>query len=109
VTRITPMMTLITTQRPLSVPHHLKQMSLELLKRAVKKAPGFIYRLKGLMLSTEASDRRVILQAVGKRVDIAIGDHWGNRTPRTRVVAIGAKGAVHESTLEAMFNYSDDD
>ena len=84
-------------------------VSLELLKRAVKKAPRFIYRLKGLVLSTEAPDRRVILQAVGKRVDIAIGDHWGNRTPRTRVVAIGAKGAVHESTLEAMFNYSDDD
>ena len=32
-------------------------VSLERLKKAVKKAPGFIYRLKGLVLSTEAPDR----------------------------------------------------
>jgi G3E family GTPase len=84
-------------------------VSLKLLKKAVKKAPGSIYRMKGVVLSTEAPDRRVILQAVGKRVDIAVEGPWGNRTPRTRVVAIGAKGAVDESTLEAIFNYSDDD
>ncbi|HME43921.1 MAG TPA: GTP-binding protein [Syntrophorhabdales bacterium] len=84
-------------------------VSLELLKKAVKKTPGSIYRMKGVVLSTEAPDRRVILQAVGKRVDIAIEDPWGNRAPRTRVVAIGAKGAVDKSTLEAIFNYSDDD
>jgi len=84
-------------------------VSLELLKKAVKKAPGSIYRMTGVVLSTEAPDRRVILQAVGRRVDIAIEDPWGKRAPRTRVVAIGAKGAVDESTLEAIFNYSDDD
>jgi G3E family GTPase len=84
-------------------------VSLELLKEAVKKAPGSIYRMKGVVLSTEAPERRVILQAVGRRVDIAMADPWGNRIPRTKVVAIGAKGAVDESTLEAIFKYSDDD
>ncbi len=84
-------------------------VSLELLKKAVKKAPGSIYRIKGVVLSTEAPDRRVILQAVGKRVDITMEDPWGNQAPRTRVVAIGAKGAVDESTLEAIFNYGGDE
>ena len=64
--------------------------------------------MKGVVLSTEAPERRVIVQAVGRRVDIAMEDPWGNRIPRTQVVAIGAKGAVHESTLEAIFKYCDD-
>ena len=84
-------------------------VSLELLKKAVKRAPGSIYRMKGVVLSTEAPERRVILQAVGRRVDIAMEGPWGNRIPRTQVVAIGAKGAVDQSTLEAIFNYCDDD
>jgi len=84
-------------------------VSLELLKKAVKKAPGSIYRMKGVVLSTEAPERRVIFQAVGRRVDIAMEDPWGNRIPRTQVVAIGAKGAVDKSTLEAVFKNRDDD
>lgn len=83
-------------------------VSLDLLKTAIRKAPGSIYRIKGVVLSTDDPGRRVILQAVGKRIDIAIEDSWGNRTPRTRVVAIGAKGALDESTLVAIFNYSEE-
>jgi len=84
-------------------------VSLERLKEAVKKAPGSIYRMKGVVLSTEAPERRAIVQAVGRRVDIAMEDPWGNRTPRTQVVAIGAKGAVDEAMLEAIFRYRDAD
>jgi len=78
-------------------------VSLELLKEAVKKAPGSIYRMKGIVLSTEAPERRVIFQAVGRRIDIAMEESWGDRIPRTQVVAIGAKGQVDASTLEAIF------
>ncbi len=84
-------------------------VSLELLKKAMKTASGSIYRMKGIVLSSEAPDRRVILQAVGKRVDIAIEQPWGDRIPRTRVIAIGAKGALEESTIQSIFNYADDD
>jgi len=83
-------------------------VSLERLKEAVKKAPGSIYRMKGIVLSIDAPERRVIFQAVGRRVDIAMEDPWGNRIPRTQIVAIGAKGAVDKSTLEAIFKYRDD-
>jgi len=34
---------------------------------------------------------------------------WGDRAPRTRVVAIGAKDALDKSTLEEIFKYSDED
>jgi len=84
-------------------------VSLELLKKAVKKAPGTMYRLKGIVFSTEVPDKRAIVQAVGKRIDIAMEEPWGDRTPRTRVVAIGAQGAMDESTLKAIFNYSEVD
>ncbi len=84
-------------------------VSVEALKRAVKKMPGSIYRMKGVVLSTEAPERRVILQVVGKRADIAIDEPWGDRPPRTRVVAIGAAGAVDAGTLARVFNDSDDE
>jgi hypothetical protein len=57
--------------------------------------------LKGIVFST---DKRAIAQAVGKRVDIAMEEPWGDRTPRTRLVAIGAHGAVDEPTLREIFN-----
>lgn len=86
-----------------------KPVSLEALKSAVKKLPGAIYRMKGVVLSIEEPDRRVILQVVGKRADIALEEPWGEREPRTRVVAIGAPGVVDASTLESIFNPSDDE
>ena len=82
-------------------------VSLEALKSTVKKLPGSIYRMKGMVYSTEAPDRCVILQVVGKRADIAMGAPWGDRSPCTRVVAIGAPGAVDKETLESIFTYSD--
>ena len=33
--------------------------------------------------------RRAVLQVVGRRVDISLEDEWEERTPRTRIVAIG--------------------
>ena len=76
--------------------------------RWVAKPKLLLGACKGIVLSIEVPDRRVIFQAVGRRVDIAMEDPWGNRIPRTQVVAIGAKGAVEKSTLEAIFNYRDD-
>ena len=44
-----------------------------------------------------------MLQIVGKRVNISPGEEWGNQAPRTRIVAIGAAGAMHTGDLARHF------
>ncbi len=84
-------------------------LALDVLRETLRKLPGTIYRAKGVIYTTDAPQRRAVLQVVGRRVDISLQDEWGQRARRTQVVAIGAKGAVDEATLEAIFNYRDDD
>ena len=69
----------------------------------MRKLPGTIYRVKGVVNSADAPQRRAVLQVVGRRVDISIQEEWGDRVPRTRIVAIGAAGRVDGSLLETTF------
>ncbi len=75
-------------------------LELEALQDAMRKLPGSVYRAKGVIHSSDAPQRRAVLQVVGKRVDISLEDDWGLRKPRTQIVAIGAAGAVKPSLLE---------
>ena len=54
-------------------------LSLVALREAASKLPASVYRCKGVVHAAEEPDRRVILQVVGKRVDIAVGDEWDDR------------------------------
>ncbi|MGH8616356.1 MAG: CobW family GTP-binding protein [Burkholderiales bacterium] len=82
------------TQRPLS---------LEALRQIAARLPANIYRCKGVIHSTDAPGVRAVLQVVGKRVDLALDGAWGDRTPETRIVAIGAHGAVDGMALREKF------
>jgi len=44
-----------------------------------------------------------VLQTVGRRVDVALRDQWGERTPRTQIVAIGAPGSINSELLTEQF------
>ncbi|MGH8701236.1 MAG: CobW family GTP-binding protein [Burkholderiales bacterium] len=76
-------------------------LSLDLLRETARKLPASVYRCKGVVHSADAPGRRAVLQVVGKRVDLTLESEWGERTPRTRLVAIGARGAVDGDTLRA--------
>jgi G3E family GTPase len=78
-------------------------LALEALQETMRKLPGTVYRAKGVVYSTDAPKRRVVLQVVGRRVDISLQDDWGQRAPRTQIVAIGAKGGIDASLLEKTF------
>ena len=78
-------------------------LRLEALREKLRKLPGSIYRAKGVVYSTDAPLRRAVLQVVGRRVDISIQEEWGQRAPRTQIVAIGAAGSIDASLLEATF------
>jgi G3E family GTPase len=74
------------------------------LRETARKLPASIYRCKGVVHSAEEPGRRVILQVVGKRVDIEIADEWNGREPRTRIIAIGAHDGVDGTALNEVFD-----
>jgi len=67
-----------------------RPFSLEALRRMVRRElPASIYRCKGIVYAADYPDKRLTLQAVGRRTEIYELDEWGERTPRTQIVAIG--------------------
>ena len=78
-----------------------QQLSLDALREAMRKLPGTVYRVKGLVYSADVPDRIAVLQVVGRRVDISIHEEWGHRTPRTQLVAIGAADTNDTDLLTA--------
>lgn len=78
-------------------------LALEALREKLRKLPGTVYRAKGLVYSADMPQRRAVLQLVGRRVDISIQEEWGQRVPRTQIVAIGAAGTIDVSLLEKTF------
>jgi len=65
--------------------------SLETLREMVRKElPASIYRCKGIVFAADSPGKRIALQIVGRRTEISELDEWGDRTPRTQIVAIGA-------------------
>ena len=75
-------------------------LALEALRETMRKLPGTVYRAKGVIYTTDAPQRRAVLQVVGRRVDISLQDEWGQRAPHTQIVAIGAAGGIDASLLE---------
>jgi G3E family GTPase len=80
-----------------------RPLSLEELREAARKLPRNIYRAKGVIYTSDVPERRAVLQVVGRRVDISIQEEWGRRTPRTRLVAIGAAGSIDTRLMEGIF------
>ena len=78
-------------------------LALEPLREALRKLPGNIYRAKGVVYNSDNLERRAVLQVVGRRVDISIQEEWGQRAPRTQIVAIGAAGTIDAGLLEKTF------
>ncbi len=78
-------------------------LELEALRETLRKLPGTVYRANGVIYTADVPQRRAVLQVVGRRVDISIQDEWGQRAPRTQIVAIGAAGSIDADLLEKAF------
>jgi G3E family GTPase len=75
-------------------------LALDALRTTMRRLPGTLYRLKGVIHTTDAPDRKAVLQVVGRRVDISMQEEWGERRPLTQIVAIGASGSIDGTQLE---------
>jgi len=72
-------------------------LSLEALRAVASTLPTTVYRAKGVIYASDAPDHRAVLHVVGKRVDLALDDAWGERERRSRIVLIAAAGRpAHE-------------
>lgn len=79
--------------------------SLEALSQMVRRElPASIYRCKGIVYATDFPGKRYALQIVGRRTEISELDKWGERTPRTQIVAIGAPGGIDAQELSDKFD-----
>jgi G3E family GTPase len=78
-------------------------LALEALRDAMRKLPETVYRAKGVINTVDAPHRRAELQVVGRRVDISFQEEWGQRLPRTRIVAVGAAGSIDADLLQKTF------
>jgi hypothetical protein len=47
-------------------------MSLEALREAARKLPGNSFQAKGVIYSSDAPERRVVLQVIGRRADVSM-------------------------------------
>ena len=79
-------------------------IAIDVLRERLRRLPGSIYRAKGVLYTTDAPERRAVLQLVGRRIDISFEAEWGDRTPGTRIVAIGAAGRIDADLLQETFS-----
>ncbi len=79
-------------------------LSLEKLREVARKLPASIYRCKGVIHSIESPGQRAVLQVGGKRVDISMDRDWTGK-PLTRIVAIGAAGALSTGEMKEIFDH----
>jgi G3E family GTPase len=78
-------------------------MSLEALRKMVQRElPVSVYRCKGIVFASDTPGERLALQVVGRRTEISKQGEWGDRVPRTQIVAIGTSIDVQE--LSDKFN-----
>jgi G3E family GTPase len=80
-----------------------RPISLELLRQMVRRElPAPIYRCKGIVYTADFPGKRYALQIVGRRTEITELDEWGERTPQSQIVAIGA--AIDTQELSEKFD-----
>jgi G3E family GTPase len=83
-----------------------RPFALSAIQNSVNHLPPSIYRAKGILYLDDAPDRRFVLQVVGKRAGITMGEEWEEQTPYNRIVLIGAADGVDGEALTAVFEAS---
>lgn len=79
-------------------------LCLEALRTMVRRElPSSIYRCKGILYNQDSPHNRFALQVVGRRAEIVELESWGDRPPKTQIVAIGAAESLEPGLLDDMF------
>lgn len=80
-------------------------MDLESFSQMIRRRlPASVYRCKGFIHSSEHPGQRVVVQCVGRRVDITLDGDWGDHPAATRLVAIGDPQTMETGELHQLFS-----
>ncbi len=72
------------------------------LKRVINALPPSVFRVKGVVQVAREQVRKAVLHVVGRRAELELGAPWGDMTPQSRLVFIGAPGSVDPVSLTDM-------
>jgi G3E family GTPase len=79
-------------------------ISLERLRETATGLPPSVFRAKGIVYLDQRPDYRVILQVVGRRAELSLGEPWGEARPATSLVFIGRRGSLDAASLASMLD-----
>ena len=74
------------------------------VRAMVDQLPTTIFRCKGILNLTDFPDRRAVLQVVGRRASLQLGDPWGASKPTSQIVVIASQGGLDTHTLKEHFD-----
>ncbi len=81
-----------------------RPFTLGAFRQVILNLPPTIFRGKGFVYLAEVPQRKAMLQLVGVRVHVTVGEPWGDEMPQTRMVFIGLPDGIDEATLQAKFD-----
>jgi G3E family GTPase len=66
-------------------------VSVHRLHSLLSRLPKAVFRAKGIVNLIEKPDHPCVLQSTARRADLTVGQPWGERSPVTQIVFIGAR------------------
>jgi G3E family GTPase len=81
-----------------------RRLAYRKVQAALESLPPGIVRAKGTLYLADAPYLRFVAQMVGRRVTVDVDRPWGEETPRTQLVVIGAPGSITGEELVARFD-----
>lgn len=81
-----------------------RPFTLKKLRTVLQDLPETIFRAKGIIYLAETPGRRAILQIVGVRITVAVGEPWGDTPPGTQMVFLGIPGGLNSDALQKTFD-----
>jgi G3E family GTPase len=73
------------------------------VREMIDQLPATTFRCKGVLNLTDFPERRAILQVVGRRASLLLGEPWGETKPSNQIVVIAAHGGLDSAELQARF------
>lgn len=81
-----------------------RPFALKKLRTVLQDLPETIVRAKGIIYLAETPGRRAVLQIVGVRITVSVGEPWGDTPPGTQMVFLGIPGGLNGDALQKAFD-----
>jgi G3E family GTPase len=81
-----------------------QMLSLSALRETSTELPPSVFRVKGFVFLDAKPEYKTVLQIVGRRARIDLGQRWGDEQPETVLVFVGAGAGFDEAQIRGRFD-----